>query len=48
MRVLVTAASRHGATHEIADAIASGLVRRGGAAVARPAEELRAAGGYDA
>ena len=27
MRVLVTAASRHGATHEIAEAIASGLAR---------------------
>jgi menaquinone-dependent protoporphyrinogen oxidase len=48
MRVLITAASRHGATHEIADAIASGLARRGFDADARPAEELATLDGYDA
>jgi menaquinone-dependent protoporphyrinogen oxidase len=48
VRVLVTAASRHGATYEIAEAIAAGLARRGLAAEARPAEELAALDGYDA
>jgi menaquinone-dependent protoporphyrinogen oxidase len=48
MRVLVTAASRHGATHEIAAAIAAGLERRGLDADARPAEELASLDGYDA
>ena len=48
MRVLVTAASRHGATHEIASAIAAGLSRRGIDADARPAEELGSLDGYDA
>lgn len=48
MRVLVTAASRHGATHEIAEAIAAGLARRGVDAHARPAEELAELDGYDA
>jgi menaquinone-dependent protoporphyrinogen oxidase len=48
MRVLVTAASRHGATHEIAEAIAAGLGRRGIGAEARPAEETEAIDGYDA
>lgn len=48
MRVLVTAASRHGATHEIADAIAAGLERRGVDAVAEHAEELTSLDGYDA
>lgn len=48
MRVLVTAASRHGATHEIASAIAAGLSRRGVAAEARPTEELGSLDGYDA
>ena len=48
MRVLVTAASRHGATHEIAAAIANGLARRGLEAEARPVEELTAVDGYDA
>jgi menaquinone-dependent protoporphyrinogen oxidase len=48
VRVLVTAASRHGATHEIATAIASGLARRGIEADARPAEELASLDGYDA
>jgi menaquinone-dependent protoporphyrinogen oxidase len=48
VRVLVTAASRHGATHEIATAIADGLARRGLDAEARPAEELSSLDGYDA
>ena len=48
MRALVTAASRHGATHEIATAIAAGLARRGVEADARPAEELESLDGYDA
>jgi len=48
MRVLVTAASRHGATHEIADAIAAGLERRGVDAAVQPAEELTSLDGYDA
>jgi menaquinone-dependent protoporphyrinogen oxidase len=48
VRVLVTAASRHGATHEIATAIAAGLARRGAEAEARPAEELDSLDGYDA
>jgi menaquinone-dependent protoporphyrinogen oxidase len=48
VRVLVTAASRHGSTHEIADAIAAGLARRGVEAEVRPAEELAALDGYDA
>ena len=48
MRVLVTAASRHGATHEIAAAIAGGLARRGIEAEARPAEEPASLDGYDA
>ena len=48
MRVLVTAASRHGATHEIASAIAAGLASRGVDAEARPAEELGSLDGYDA
>ena len=48
MRVLVTAASRHGATHEIAEAIARGLVQRGVEAQALPTEELESLDGYDA
>ena len=48
MRVLVTAASRHGATHEVASAIAQGLARRGVEADARPVEELAELDGYDA
>jgi len=48
MRVLVTAASRHGATHEIASAIADGLIRRGVDATARPTEDLESLDGYDA
>jgi menaquinone-dependent protoporphyrinogen oxidase len=48
VRVLVTAASRHGATHEIASAIAEGLARRGLEADARTVEELAGLNGYDA
>jgi len=49
MRVVVTAATRHGATREIADAIAASLARRGIDAESRPLEELRDdLGGYDA
>jgi menaquinone-dependent protoporphyrinogen oxidase len=48
VRVLVTAASRHGATHEIAAAIAGGLTRRGLDATATPAEDLESLDGYDA
>jgi menaquinone-dependent protoporphyrinogen oxidase len=47
-RVLVTAASRHGATHEIAEAIAAGLARRGVEADTRRAEDLTELDGYDA
>lgn len=48
MRVLVTAASRHGATHEIAAAIAGGLARRETEAYAQPVEQLASLDGYDA
>ena len=48
MRALVTAASRHGATHEIADRDRGGPGRRGVEADARPAEELDTLDGYDA
>jgi menaquinone-dependent protoporphyrinogen oxidase len=48
VRVLVTAASRHGATHEIAEAIARGLVQRGIEAEALPTEELASLDGFDA
>jgi menaquinone-dependent protoporphyrinogen oxidase len=48
VRVLVTAASRHGATHEIADAIAAGLERRGVDTGVQRAEELMSLDGYDA
>jgi menaquinone-dependent protoporphyrinogen oxidase len=47
-RVLVTAASRHGATHEIGAAIADGLRSRSVDAHFRPAEELGSLDGYDA
>jgi menaquinone-dependent protoporphyrinogen oxidase len=48
MLVLVTAASRHGATHEIADAIAAGLERRAVDSEVRHAEELTSLDGFDA
>jgi menaquinone-dependent protoporphyrinogen oxidase len=47
-RVLVTAASRHGATHEIAEAIGRGLVQRGVTARVVPAEDVRGIEGFDA
>jgi menaquinone-dependent protoporphyrinogen oxidase len=46
--VLVTAASRHGATHEIAAAIVDGLRRRSVEADFRATEELASLDGYDA
>jgi menaquinone-dependent protoporphyrinogen oxidase len=48
MRVLVTAASRHESTREIATAIAAGLVDRGINSVAVPAEEVTTLEGFDA
>lgn len=48
MRVLVTAASRHGATHDIGEAIARGLADRGVEAEFRPTEWLESLDGYDA
>jgi menaquinone-dependent protoporphyrinogen oxidase len=46
-KVLVTAASRHQATREIAEAIVTGLRRRGVDAEARPIEELTARDALD-
>jgi len=48
MRVLVTAASRHHGTLEIAEAIASGLSDRGIASVAVPVEQVTDLHGYGA
>jgi menaquinone-dependent protoporphyrinogen oxidase len=48
MRVLVTAATRHDATREIAEAIAAGLVARGIEAESRPIDEVTDLAGYDA
>jgi menaquinone-dependent protoporphyrinogen oxidase len=48
VRLLVTAASRHGATHEIASAIADGLTRRGVDVTARHTEDVESLDGYDA
>ena len=48
MRVLVTAASRHDATREIADAIVSGLAHRGVDAEARPVEQAGTLDDFDA
>ena len=48
MRVLVTAASRHEATAELAAAIAAALRRRDIEAQARPISEVAEVGGYDA
>jgi menaquinone-dependent protoporphyrinogen oxidase len=48
MRVLVTAASRHEATAEIAEVIARDLAKRGLDAHARPIGEVADLGGYDA
>ena len=48
MRVLVAAASRHHGTREIAEAIATGLIRRGLEAEAVPVEQVTNLSGYDA
>lgn len=48
MRVLVTAASRHDATREIAEAIAAGLTQRGVHAEAKPVEQIGSLDGFDA
>ncbi len=46
--ILVTSASRHGSTHEIAEAIAAALVERGLGAEARPMEQVTDLDQYDA
>jgi menaquinone-dependent protoporphyrinogen oxidase len=48
VRVLVTAASRHDATREIAEAIADGLRKRGVHAETRPIEQIAGLDGFDA
>jgi menaquinone-dependent protoporphyrinogen oxidase len=48
MRVLVTAASKHGATVEIAEAIADSMSAAGAAAAVVPPEEVDSLEGYDA
>jgi menaquinone-dependent protoporphyrinogen oxidase len=48
LRVLVTAASRHQATAELAERIATALAGRGIDAEARPIDEVAEVGGYDA
>ena len=48
MRVLVTAASKYGATAEIAAAIAEELDKRGVAATVLPPEQVRGVDGYNA
>jgi menaquinone-dependent protoporphyrinogen oxidase len=48
MRVLVTAASRHGSTLEIAEAISAGLERRGLNSDFRSIEDVHGMEGYDA
>ena len=48
LRVLVTAATRHEATSEIAEAISDGLLRRGVDAELRPLAEVGEVGAYDA
>ena len=48
MRVLICAASRHGATAEIAEAIAAELARHGVAVVVRPPDRVRGVDGFDA
>jgi menaquinone-dependent protoporphyrinogen oxidase len=48
MRVLVAVASRHHGTHEIAQAIATGLIRRGLEAEAVPVERVTTLDAYDA
>jgi menaquinone-dependent protoporphyrinogen oxidase len=48
MRVLVTAASRYGATGEIAQAIGEVFTERGWAAVVVPPEQVQGIDGFDA
>jgi menaquinone-dependent protoporphyrinogen oxidase len=48
VRVLITAASRHDPTHEIAEVIAAGLTQRGIDAEARPLEQITTLDGFDA
>jgi menaquinone-dependent protoporphyrinogen oxidase len=48
VRVLVTAASRHDSTREIAEAIAAGLRQGGLDAEARPLEQVSSFDGFDA
>jgi menaquinone-dependent protoporphyrinogen oxidase len=48
MRVLITAATRHDATREIAEAIGAGLSERGIDAETRPIDEVTDLAGYDA
>jgi menaquinone-dependent protoporphyrinogen oxidase len=48
MNVLVTAASRHGATREIAGSIAAGLQTRGISTDERPIDGVASLAGYDA
>ena len=48
MNVLVTVASRHGATNELGERIASALAQRGLDAQCRPVDEVHTLGGYDA
>jgi len=48
MRVLVAVASRHHGTHEIAQAIATGLITRGLEAEAVPVEQVTTLDGYHA
>lgn len=48
MRILIAASSRHGATAEIADAIAAGLVEAGHEAECVKPEDVRSLDGYDA
>lgn len=47
MRVLVSAASRHDATRETAEAIAAGLAKRGLDAEARPLEQITSLDRFD-
>jgi menaquinone-dependent protoporphyrinogen oxidase len=48
MRILITAASKHGATSEIAELIASTLSEHGHEADVRPPERVEGLAGYDA
>jgi menaquinone-dependent protoporphyrinogen oxidase len=48
MRVLITAATRHDATREIAEAIGAGLAERGIDTETRPIDEVTDLSGYDA